>query len=178
MNVMIDLETMSTKPRAAIASLGAVLFDPYREQTVDELMQPTNIFYMRCDLRTQPQRHFDPDTIYWWLRQSHQARASLAVNPMPIHEVLKHFTDFLTINQVKRGWSFGANFDHVVVQTMYNDFKAPYQIRYSEQLCARTICKMSGVTCPDSGVGHDALDDAVRQARWLQSAFKALGIVS
>ena len=52
MDLMIDLETLSTSNNAAILTMAAVKFDPhadYRKVTVDQL-PPNQVFYKRIDL--------------------------------------------------------------------------------------------------------------------------------
>ena len=61
-NLMIDLETLGTKPNSAILSIGAVYFDK------DGLGEE---FYANVDLQDSIDSGFDIDasTVYWWLSQ-------------------------------------------------------------------------------------------------------------
>ena len=69
--VMLDLETMSVRSNAAIASIGAVKFDT-ETGIVDK-------FYRTVDLRTSKAvgLHVDPETVGWWNNQSKEARQAL-----------------------------------------------------------------------------------------------------
>jgi len=62
--LMIDLETMSTSPRATILTLGAVKFDPFTDEFFDEM-------YIRIDIEEQEKvgREIDPNTLEWWGKQ-------------------------------------------------------------------------------------------------------------
>lgn len=72
---MIDLETMGTSPGCAIASIGAVIFDPERPH--DGSTAPE--FYAVVDLASCQSvgLTMDAGTVYWWLTQSQKAREAV-----------------------------------------------------------------------------------------------------
>lgn len=73
LHLMIDLETMGTRPTAAIVSIGAVFFDTESELLGDE-------FYERIELNSVIQHEettLEADTIKWWLTQSSEARREI-----------------------------------------------------------------------------------------------------
>jgi hypothetical protein len=181
LNVMIDMETMSSRNNAAIASLGAVAFDPELQGAPHAGdLQPANIFSAHLDLRQQEGRHFDGDTIYWWLQQSQEARVALRprfnVPPEAPAEVLRQFTKWYSMVGSGRSWSFGATFDLVLLVDLYRWVGQKCPISYRDQYCARTVIGLSGVSRPEVPglVSHGAVDDAIVQTIWLQQALQKL----
>ena len=70
MDVMLDLETLGTRPGCVILTLGAVKFDPY------SLREPDSGIYFRVDVDEQTAlgREVQEDTLNWWLNQSEDIR--------------------------------------------------------------------------------------------------------
>ena len=191
LNVMIDLETSASRPSAGIFSIGAVAFDPLVVSGPNEfratLQLPHlqgNTFYAIVDLKTQRESFdIDPSTFYWWLRQSSQAQEEICKDGISIRRALIEFAAWYnslvppTIPSIQiPTYAYGATFDHVVLQHAYDTLKLRNPIYYRNQLCMRTIVQLSEVKCPqlDGLVGHNALDDAIRQAIWIQECFKIL----
>ncbi len=166
-DVMIDLETMSSASNAAIVSIGAVFFDEKAQH---------QCFYRVIDLKSDHEAggRIDADTIMWWMRQTDQARS--AINPdraFRSHLVLQDFATWLANagnnNPDLRVWGNGATFDNVVLRNCYmrHGSKAPWS--YRGDRCFRTIKDMFPVEKPEfGGTAHNALDDAINQAKWLQ----------
>jgi hypothetical protein len=177
-DVMIDIETMSLKPNAAVASIGAIAFPIDRVSIeIDSIIEePT--FSAVLDLRTQRDRDFDPDTLYWWLSQSTAAQAGLLDNPRETTGVLSEFRRWVRSLDVRYGWSNGANFDHVILQHLFQSRGIEYPFRYTRQLCFRTMKNLIEIseheTHVDGPVAHRALDDAIVQARHLQLIFEKM----
>jgi hypothetical protein len=167
MNIMLDLETMSSRPNAAIASIAAVAFDPSLIYSVEDFKDK---FYVNVDLNQQPYRHFDGNTIYWWLKQDKAASDQLLSNVVLPDQALQAFTDWYKKVDGKATWAYGATFDHVVLQTMFNDRLMQNPIHYRNQLCMRTIVRLFQRKRPEIPglVAHNALDDCIVQAIWLQ----------
>jgi hypothetical protein len=179
MDVMIDLETMSSKKNAAVASLGAVVFDPDGEDTVSKIIEEKRSFYTPLNMMRQGNRHFEASTIYWWLEQSEEARLAVRTGEAPAFNPVGQFVRFNTFLDtwsIKRAWCHGATFDHVILESLYTDCGVIYPIHYANQFCSRTVCKLSKIPKPELPelVGHNALDDAIRQVIWLQQSLKYL----
>jgi len=180
LHVMVDVETMGQTPRAPVASLGAVAFDPWGDEPLRRLGY---VFYRAISLKAQRNRDWDGDTVSWWMRQSDAARTALLMNPEEPGDVLWDFRDFLYASTGEDSrvvtWSYGANFDHPILVSLWSDYAGNdrYPVHFRNQLCARTLIHASNITLSDSGgESHNALDDAVRQAEWLRLAVAALRI--
>ena len=71
MDVMLDLETLSTRPESVILTLGAVKFSPWGEDIDTE-----NGLYVRVNVDEQLElgRHVLDSTIDWWGTQPEDVR--------------------------------------------------------------------------------------------------------
>jgi hypothetical protein len=172
---MLDLETMSTHTNAAVASLGAVAFERYNNDTPDRI-DPTNMLHLRINLRRQEGRHFDGDTIYWWLGQSDAARHSLGVSLMEPREAALKYIDWIRTVGGNNVWSLGATFDNVIWHDFLTWLNLPNPTPHYKRLCLRTITSIIDTPRPELPglTGHDALCDAVKQTVWLQKCMRQI----
>lgn len=70
LHIMLDFETLSLKENAVLLALGAVAVDAQTGAVHSE-------FYSAIDPRQQPNRHIDPTTVLWWLKQEKAAQSKL-----------------------------------------------------------------------------------------------------
>jgi hypothetical protein len=168
LDVMIDIETMSTRPSAAVAAIGAVSFLVGPEPFVVR-----HRFYKILHMKDQGDRHFDPDTIRWWLQQEESARKELLAPGFSVLDALRDYSIWYEEVKPRYAWSLGANFDHVIMQNLYDTRGLRNPTIYRKQMCMRTLIKLfPGVQAPQvDGVAHNALHDAFSQAQWTREVF-------
>ncbi|MGZ8916266.1 MAG: 3'-5' exonuclease [Methylobacter sp.] len=172
-DLMIDLETLSTRPDAAIISIGAAYFDIKTGEIGDT-------FYMPINLTDTPEfGHISAETVKWWLKQNEEARNAItdADNYAEIPYALNEFNKFLRPGT--KLWSNGSSFDLVILRSAYArcGYKTPWN--YWDERDTRTIVdiasRISGVNAaksiPFSGDKHNALADAIHQATYVSKAF-------
>lgn len=168
-HVMIDLETLDTRPSAVVLSIGAVRFDPVRGELGQEFYRN-----LRTDHQVQKKRTINPDTERWWDEQSPAAKAALAT-PAPWHVgfALEEFSRFCA--GVEGVWGHGATFDVSLMESLYDSFELSRPWKYSAARDTRTIFEAAD-TWPtrEAGVHHYALDDAKRQAEAVCEAYHEL----
>lgn len=167
-HVMHDLETLSLKPNAVIVSLGAVIFTA--DGTLDTFYQPISIH--------QPGRHMDHSTITWWMGQPLEAREVFFERDRgSLFTVLSMYRTFLLDNGIDGGvWANGPDFDNVVLTDAYqqNDITVPW--KYSQSRCFRTIRALyPEIQSTFVGTQHNALADAMHQAKHLLKIYKDMG---
>lgn len=163
-NVMLDLETMGTRPDAPIIAIGAVVFD----QDVGLL----NEFYETPSLKSAVAcgAVMDADTVSWWMRQSKEARALFAADTCDMEFALDRFASWVieqSKDQLKdvRVWGNGAAFDNVLLSETYKRLKQPVPWMFYNDRCYRTVKSLHpDVPYEFIGVEHNALDDAKSQA--------------
>jgi exodeoxyribonuclease VIII len=158
---MLDLETMSVRSNASIASIGAVKFE-VGTGIVDK-------FYRTIDLRTCKAvgLHIDPETVEWWNKQSKEARQALLKDNVSLNQALDDFTEWFGRSSLPT-WGNGAGFDNVIMENAFAacNMKRPW--RPWEDRCYRTIKNIIQVPADErQGVYHNALDDALHQTRHL-----------
>ena len=161
--VMIDLETMSTFPEAAIASIGAVKFD-IASGEIDP-----NTFYQTISLADGKRlgRHFSKDTIAWWKTQDPAVLAELKRDNVSLEEGLKKFVAWFG-NYSRPVWGCGASFDNVIMESSFRKVGIDVPWKYYHNRCYRTLKEI--IRVPESkreNVHHHALDDAMHQTKHL-----------
>lgn len=173
-NLMIDLETLGTNVGSIIVSLGAVWFDG-KERLGTE-------FYKVFDLADQAKygRTINPDTVKWWMNQTEVARKVFQVAPTKTSVVLADFVSFLGEGtKYAKVWGNGADFDCVLLGSLYETYGVQKPWSYSNNRCFRTLKHLgNGLNVPEparEGTHHNALDDARHQAMW---ANKILGRIN
>lgn len=177
-HVMIDIETLSTRPDAAIISIGAVVFSADGRKTPPaERQRFSATVTARSNARLG--RHIDPDTVMWWISQGAEARAALAgarVDLAGALTALATWLDGLGPSRDLYVWGNGATFDPVILHSAYQaaDMATPW--RYANVRCLRTLkALLPQITSPEAPtVAHNALADAVAQAEHAESIFSAL----
>lgn len=158
-DAMVDLETMGNGPTAAIIAVGAVQFDPVAGVLGDE-------FYAVVDLASSVAAglRIEPATVLWWLGQSDEARAAVAMPGRLLADVLRDFAEWLPAGA--RVWGNGAGFDNVVLASAYRALGMPVPWHYRDDRCYRTLCALNpDVGYARSGTAHNALHDARSQAK-------------
>lgn len=158
---MLDLETMSVRSNAAIASIGAVKFE-VGQGVIDT-------FYRTVDIRTCKALglHIDPETVQWWSQQSKEARDALLKENVSLHQALTDFSEWFGTSSLPT-WGNGAGFDNVIMENAFIacGLKRPW--RPWEDRCYRTLKNIIQVPIDErQGVYHNALDDAMHQTKHL-----------
>lgn len=176
---MLDLETLATSPDALVVSVGAVIFDPNTD-----VLGPT--FYAELsDLPLQQERgrRIDANTVVWWMAQDAMARQVFAEKPddapnrLTTSGALLSFMELVAAagGRDARIWGNGADFDNIIWGSLYGDFGLKRPWSYSKNRCFRTMkAGYPHVKVAREGVHHNALDDAITQAKHLQAIMKAM----
>ena len=172
--IMLDLETMDTKPTAAILSIGACSFDPEHTNEADEL--PT--FERRITLVSNEAlgRTFSASTIQWWLQQPKAAQQSLYEGDLiSLKQAL--FDLRAWINALSptphRLWAKDPDFDNNILADAFGALGEPPLFKYWQTRSVRTVVELGypdGDAPAMAGTKHSAVEDAVWQALLVQSA--------
>lgn len=168
-HIMLDLETMDTRPTAAIVAIGAVEMDIVNRKL-------GNKFYKTIDLQSciDIGCTVNGATISWWLDQCDEAKDALK-GGSPLLYALYDFSlfalrgghNFAMVDDV-RIWGNGAGFDNVILENAYRkNNKTPPWV-YRNNRCFRTLkAGYPQVYVEKKGPAHHALMDAVWQAEML-----------
>lgn len=163
-NVMLDLETVGTRPGCGILSIGAVAFDFKANKLGDH-------FYQAIEPESNKNFGlvFDPDTLAWWQKQSEEARAVWNdPNAIALDEALHSFSQWCRMQASIDSfylWGNGANFDDPVLAAAYHATAIPLPWKFWNSRCYRTLKSLApAVFVKKPDIAHNALSDAVSQA--------------
>jgi hypothetical protein len=173
MDVMLDLETLGTRPGCVILTLGAVKFDPY------SLKEPGPGIYFRVDVDEQTAlgREVQEDTLNWWISQADDIREEdLGENDrVSLDTLYRDLNRFLVgANNI---WAQGPLFDFAILENLYRQMGWPTPWQYWQIRDSRTLFGVHGDPRVKGKAGlHNALEDCVSQATAVQQVYNKLGI--
>jgi len=173
-HIMLDIETMGVSGNAAIMAIGACYFDPSTGEIGDT-------FHEQVDISSNGQ--IDASTVLWWMKQSDEARSKFYNNHKaePIQHVLSMFYRF-----VKPGcqvWGNGIAFDNVIIRNAFDHTGCldPVPWKFWNDRDVRTMVELGQAIgldpkrdFPFEGIKHDALADAIHQAKYVSAIWQAL----
>ena len=173
-SVMLDIETLGTRPDCVVLTLGAVKFNPY------SLDEPGPGIYLRLDPDEQIllEREVQEDTLLWWMKQPEDVRKE-ALDPGPdrvsVLELYRELNRFLV--GVDDIWAQGPAFDIVILENLYRQMGWPTPWQFWQIRDSRTLFSVHGDPREKNKAGlHNALEDCVSQARGVQQIYNRLGI--
>ena len=178
MDLMIDLETLSTSNNAAILTMAAIKFDPhadYRKVTVDQL-PPNQVFYKRIDLDSCLKIGLvtNDETINWWGTQPKEAQeeAFSEDNRMDISKAMRMLNSFAF--GIKQPWSHGSCFDLMIIEEVCRRLELGVRWNYYNIRDTRTLFDLGVDPKMPKADKHHALHDAFRQVIGVQNVMREL----
>lgn len=172
-NLMIDLETLGTASNAAILSIGAVKFDLLSDRIEHDA------FYTAVDIESNfaAGRVASGSTLQWWMQQAPGAQAVFQEKGMPLEQMLIDLKAWLAgpIDWVV--WAKGPSFDITMLDNAFQHFGIDVPWKFWNVRCVRTYENLPGaknICGSDTGVAHNALNDAYKQAQTVQKIYEKL----
>lgn len=165
-DIMIDLETLSTDPDCVVISLGAIMFNPFTGE-----LGPT--FYANLEIQDQLNagRKIMADTMKWWFNQSDGAKKVFSETASPPAFALMKFYEWLQQipKRERKVWGNGSTFDISIMEDMFKTYGMERPWTYNSVMDLRTFKRFvaKGVDVQKIGVAHNALDDAISQAKYV-----------
>lgn len=181
-HVMVDLETMGKKHNAPIVAIGAVVFDPATGSIGES-------FYKVVCLESSVNwgAVIDPSTVIWWLKQSSEARSAIVNDDaIPLLDALLQFREFVSDNvaggsKKAQVWGNGASFDNSILRSSYDCIAEDYPWECWNDRDVRTMVELGQAisfapktTIPFEGSRHNALADAIHQARYVSAIWQRI----
>lgn len=170
-DLMVDIETLGTRPHAPILSVAFVMFDDEK-----------NGGHMNRRLRWEGQirggRKIEPDTLTFWMNQPSEISKRWREGSPPLRDehVLSQFWHF--VSQVDRVWAFSPSFDLVMLTEYSHELNIPVpRNSYRKQRDVRTISDfLTQDEWPAAREGaHDPLVDCEFQIDVVRSFWKKFG---
>lgn len=169
---MLDIETLSQDPKAAVISIGAVIFNN------------TGIKHsMKVNIKPESAKAFgmviSEDTVDWWLKQSPEARAAALEKNVRADFGLGEFVKWIKLHNPDYVWAHGVTFDIVILEHAFKCVSLDCPWKYWQIMDCRTVLNMFGVNTKDlhataNSTHHDAVDDARIQAEALIAILNAM----
>ena len=172
MHIMLDLETLGTKPGSVIRSIDAATFDPRG-------IGFGNTFYQNIDKQSCLDLGLTVDsrTEKWWSEQKPEVEAQLLVNVQPLGKVLAEFSAWYSLNSGAQVWCQGANFDAVLLDAAFALAGMITPWTYYNVRDTRTVYEIAAFSqksIPNVGDHHNALDDCKFQINCVQTALRKI----
>lgn len=176
-NIMLDIETLGVESDSAILSIGAVLFDIKTGAL-------GTTFYKIISLDSSLKfGRVEGNTLKWWITQSPRAKEIFnSRDAVTLESALNDFSEFVSQVENVCVWGNGSSFDNVILKNAYNKLSMPVPWNFRNDRDVRTIIALTqdilNINSKNEvvmdGVTHNALDDAIYQAKYVHSAFKSL----
>jgi exodeoxyribonuclease VIII len=177
MEIIVDIETKSTKPNAHILTIAAIKFNSLAPPSE---LKDLDTFYRRIERKSCEElgMHIDMDTVNWWRKQSAEARFEAFDHPdrVPIKEALRAFSNWFGRNSNTLLWSRGNNFDPVILNSAYDACELNPPWKYWNVRDVRTLLDAGGISKYDlpSGNDHHSLHDCYRDMVGIKLAMRRI----
>lgn len=176
-HIMVDLETLGNVNNSVVTAIGAIEFDP-TNGTMGES------FYQVVDPTGQQEAGLviEASTVMWWMDQSEEARKAIThpdKGKLGLTQALEEFSAYWKkVSKKNYFWSH-ATFDAVVLRSAYDVCSIPtpwhyrnvVDIRTMVMLCPKKL-KEKLFSIPHTGTHHNALDDAITQAKYISTIYQ------
>lgn len=175
-HLMIDLETMGTRVGSAILSIGACYFDPQTGKIGEH-------FYEAIRLKTCLDAGLSQDdsTVEWWGKQSTESQTAAFAGIESLANVLARFTGFIKNPGQIQVWGNGSVFDIPMLEAAFEACLYTIPWKFWNIRDVRTVVEMGQVIgidpkrdIPFDGVAHNALADALHQAKYVSVIWQGL----
>ena len=166
-NLMVDLETLGTRPGCAILTIAAVPF------ASPHAVEP---FYLRISTESSLQSgfHTDDATVAWWGKQSAEARDEAMGGTLDVKSALYAFSEYCNhLPYAPIVWGNGANFDNAILAEAYKIVGMKQPWKYTDDRCYRTLKELyPHIPYIKPKVAHHAFQDALAQAEHAARIFE------
>jgi len=157
--LMVDCETLDIGERPVLLSIGAVVFN-------DQQIQDYFEYFINKETAISEGFTVSQSTLDWWDQQDPDARAYAFNGEGDIQEALKALVQFYELNECTEIWSKGSLADIRWINNALDYFGIERPWKYYKEFCLRTLLKsVPKFDMPFVGMPHNALDDAIHQAK-------------
>lgn len=172
MDIMFDIETLSTTPEAVVLSVGAVKFDSKGDHR-----SITDKQHWRLDIDNQLDngRDVSESTMEWWSEQDIEVRAEVFApdNRVPVQEFFSEFNRYMT--GADKIWCQGPQFDAVIIENLYRQFSHHWNWQFWQIMDSRTLINTAKIMNPEYADPRKALQQNLHNAAE-DSYYQALAV--
>ena len=157
---MIDLETLSTKPTAAIIAIGAVMFTG-------------NGVYAGFESYIKPELaigSIDDPTLEWWRQQDKDVFLSVFGGQAEPFQALSNLSEWIKLYKPEEVWANSPTFDCSILRNSYQRLELECPWHFTSERDFRTMTSLAKESKIDYSAGykgivkHNPLSDARHQA--------------
>lgn len=188
-DIMVDIETLSTYKNAVVLEISAVEFNR-KTGEIGEVFDKK--LYVDEQLTTG--RRIDEKTLYWWFKQSNDAKDKVINNAVKtyIFDGLLEFSRFVSRcdnllyddnndRRTVKVWGNGSIFDIAIVESLYEQYYDRERIpwKYWAVNDVRTIVDLNPEVkknCNFEGTPHCAVDDCKYEIKYLVETLNTIQI--
>ena len=170
-HLMLDIESLGTRPGAVILSVALVRFSDEASMSVNLSVPDQESFGMEID----------PNTQQWWSQQDPAAFIAATADPLPIATALPYIAQW--INWAAGGgdvliWCHGATFDAPLLGELYRRAGVQCPWQFWQVRDTRTLYDLACVDPKAYSVPppHIALNDTLAQTRAANAALAVLAM--
>ena len=172
-DIMIDIETLDTKPTAVILSIGAVAFDIETGETCPDTL------YQKLDYKKQIDegRTTSIETTLWWGQQSDEAYCEAFFGEerllSAIINLKKYFYNYAADDC--RVWAKSPSFDLVILKDAYDNDIAPWEFWQERDVRTFADGQLTSVfVACDKEPSHLPVEDCLVQVKGVCLTYKGL----
>lgn len=166
-HIMIDTETLGTRPGFVVLSVAFVRFTDEAHCTLNLNVHDQLALGLEIDEQTHR----------WWAGQDPAAWQLATQNPVALRDALAYFATWLAWSGPDPLiWCHGATFDAPILGEVYRRAKMETPWKFWSVRDTRTLYDLAGVNVKDFAVPppHVALNDAIGQTRAANHALAIL----
>lgn len=176
-HIMLDLETLGTKPGCIVLTVGAVQFHPKTGEIVERFYEKLSfkqsvLIGLKCD----------PTTYAWWAKQDEAVRKEAFSGAADPREVVTSFAKWAHRNGTpEHWWAQGMDFDYPIFEAVCRATNTQPPWKFWAKRDTRTVYSVADFdpkSISRDGNHHNALDDCVHQVACVHAAYVKLGIGS
>lgn len=169
-NMMIDLETLDTRPSAVVFQVGVLVFkDVLGGDTRGNIILEKKIFHLDILEQIMAGRTVDQDTVLWWAEQNPDAWRRHPDDIRRTDYTFKEISRMYGEHGVGCLWANSPSFDCVLMRSLREDLDIQWEFpSFREDMDLRTVKRlfqMKGRKMETSGKAttHNALQDCEDQ---------------
>lgn len=166
-HLMLDIETLGTKPGVVILAAALVRFSDEASCTINLSVPDQQALGLEID----------PQTHAWWGTQDPAAWAAATSNPTPLLAALDYLAAWIAwAGPDPLIWCHGATFDCPLLEEVYRRAGKVAPWSFYAVRDTRTLYDLAGINVKDFAVPppHIALNDALGQVRAANAALAVL----
>lgn len=174
-HLMIDLETLDTRPTAVVFQVGLIAFKDvlhdkpmaFEEPPLENLILGEKLLHVDILSQVIRGRTIDPETVAWWNQQKPESWMRHPEETVLEHDVFAAISEMMGHHGIGDVWSNSPSFDAVLMRSLGDDMKKR-GIQFHEfpsfrsDMDMRTLKALllrKGMGLPKKETTHNALKD-------------------